>query len=282
MGKADLHTHTIASDGAFSAEELLEKAAKKKLKIISITDHDTIKGYLNGKEKAKELNIELIPGVEVSAVWKEREIHVLIYCFDENDEGFRKMLFNQKKARISRMKRIVNLLQKQGLDITMDEVRAEAGPGNVGRPHAAAVLIHKGYVASVAEAFIRYLSTEKLGNVKTEYVTVKELVVIAKEAGGVLSLAHPGPLYTKDEIDELTSLGLDGIECIHPSHNFNLQRTFSKIAARDNLLVTGGSDFHGKGKKDYDPYFGIVTLGDQHVMSLKRMARRRREIIKTD
>jgi len=282
LGKADLHTHTIASDGAFSAEELLEKAAKKKLKIISITDHDTIKGYLNGKEKAKELNIELIPGVEVSAVWKEREIHVLIYCFDENDEGFRKMLFNQKKARISRMKRIVNLLQKQGLDITMDEVRAEAGPGNVGRPHAAAVLIHKGYVASVAEAFIRYLSTEKLGNVKTEYVTVKELVVIAKEAGGVLSLAHPGPLYTKDEIDELTSLGLDGIECIHPSHNFNLQRTFSKIAARDNLLVTGGSDFHGKGKKDYDPYFGIVTLGDQHVMSLKRMARRRREIIKTD
>ena len=282
MGKADLHTHTIASDGAYSAEELLERAAKKKLKIISITDHDTIKGYLNGKEKARELNIDLIPGVEVSAVWKDREVHILIYCFDENDEDFRRMLFNQKKARIRRMERIVKVLQNQGLDITMDEVRAEAGPGNVGRPHAAAVLIHKRYVASVAEAFIRYLSTEKLGNIKTEYVTVKELVVIAKEAGGVLSLAHPGPLYTQDEIKELTSLGLDGLECIHPSHNFSLQRTFSKIAARDNLLITGGSDFHGKGKKDYDPYFGIVTVGDQHVMSLKRMARRRREIIKTD
>ncbi len=282
MGKADLHTHTIASDGAYSAEELLERAAKKKLKIISITDHDTIKGYLNGKEKARELNIDLIPGVEVSAVWKDREVHILIYCFDENDEEFRRMLFNQKKARIRRMERIVKVLQNQGLDITMDEVRAEAGPGNVGRPHAAAVLIHKRYVASVAEAFIRYLSTEKLGNIKTEYVTVKELVVIAKEAGGVLSLAHPGPLYTQDEIKELTSLGLDGLECIHPSHNFSLQRTFSKIAARDNLLITGGSDFHGKGKKDYDPYFGIVTVGDQHVMSLKRMARRRREIIKTD
>ena len=282
MGKADLHTHTIASDGAFSAEELLEKAADKKLKIISITDHDTIKGYLNGKEKAKDLNIELIPGVEISAVWKEREVHILIYCFDENDQGFRTMLYNQKKARINRMERIVKVLQKQGVDINMDEVRAEAGPGNVGRPHAAAVLIHKGYVASIAEAFIRYLSTEKLGNIKTEYVTIEELVVIAKEAGGVLSLAHPGPLYTQDEIDELTSLGLDGLECIHPSHNFSLQRTFSKIAARENLLVTGGSDFHGKGKKDYDPYFGIVTLGDQHVMSLKRMARRRREIIKSD
>ncbi|MDZ7756670.1 PHP domain-containing protein [Rhodohalobacter sp.] len=282
MGKADLHTHTIASDGAYSAEELLEKAAEKKLKIISITDHDTIKGYLSAKDKARELNIDLIPGVEVSAVWKSREVHILIYCFDENNEEFRKMLLNQKRARIRRMERIVEKLQKQGLDVSMDEVRAEAGPGNLGRPHAAAVLIHKRYVASVAEAFIRYLSTEKLGNIKTEYVTVKELVGIAKEAGGVLSLAHPGPLYTQDEIDELTALGLDGIECIHPSHNYSLQRTFSKLAARDNLLVTGGSDFHGKGKKDYDPYFGIVTLGDQHVMSLKRMARRRREIINTD
>lgn len=282
MGKADLHTHTIASDGAYSAEELLEKAAEKKLKIISITDHDTIKGYLNGKDKARELNIDLIPGVEISAVWNKREVHILIYCFDENDAEFRKMLLNQKRARISRMERIVKKLQKQGLDVTMDEVRAEAGPGNVGRPHAASVLIHKGYVASVAEAFIRYLSSEKLGHIKTEYVTVEELVEIAKDAGGVLSLAHPGPLYTQDEIDELTSLGLDGIECIHPSHNYNLQRSFSKIAARENLLITGGSDFHGKGKKDYDPYFGIVTVGDQHVMSLKRMARRRREIIKTD
>ena len=282
MGKADLHTHTIASDGSYSAEELLDKAAEKKLKIISITDHDTIKGYLSAKDKARELKIDLIPGVEVGAVWKSREVHILIYCFDETDEDFRKMLFNQKRARIRRMERIVKKLQKEGLDVTMDEVRAEAGPGNVGRPHAAAVLIHKGYVASVAEAFIRYLSTEKLGNIKTEYVTVEELIEIAKEAGGVLSLAHPGPLYTQDEIDELTSLGLDGIECIHPSHNYSVQRTFSKIAARDNLLVTGGSDFHGKGKKDYDPYFGIVTLGDQHVMSLKRMARRRRELIKTD
>jgi 3',5'-nucleoside bisphosphate phosphatase len=278
LGKADLHTHTIASDGAYTPEELLEKAFEKKLKIISITDHDTIKGYLKGKEKAKELGIELIPGVEVTAVWNKREVHILTYCFDEEDQEFRRMLLNQKKSRVQRMERIVKKLQSKGLDITMDEVRAEAGPGNIGRPHAASVLINKGYVASVAEAFIRYLSTEKLGHIKTMYVSVEELVKIAKRAGGVLSLAHPGPLYTQSEIDELVSLGLDGIECIHPSHNFNLQRSFSKIAQRDNLLITGGSDFHGKGKKDYDPYFGIVTVGDQHVMPLKRMARRRREL----
>lgn len=282
MGKADLHTHTIASDGAFSAAELLHKAAGKNLKTISITDHDTIKGYLSGKAVARQLGIELIPGAEVTAVWNDREVHVLVYHFDETNDAFRNMLVKQRKARVHRMKLIVEHLQRQGLNIDFDEVRAEAGIGNIGRPHAASVLIDKGYVASVAEAFIRYLSSDKLGNIKTLYISVKELVEVTKNAGGVLSLAHPGPLYTQDEIAELISLGIDGIECIHPSHNFNLQRLFTKMAASENLLVTGGSDFHGTGKKDYDPYFGIVTVGEKHVHSLKRMARRRKELIQTN
>jgi len=278
LGKADLHTHTTASDGAYQPEELLIRARDKKLNTLSITDHDTIKGYLEAKKVAKELGIELLPGVEVSAVWGEKEVHILVYCFDEEDEDFLNMLRKQKQARIKRMKKIVKKLQSQGLDITMDEIRAEAGSGNIGRPHAASVLIQKRYVASVAEAFIRYLSSEKIEDIKTEYVTVEGLVKIAKNAGGVLSIAHPGPLYTQKEIKDLILLGIDGLECIHPSHNFNLQKTFTKMASKENLLVTGGSDFHGKGKKDYDPYFGIVTLGEQHVFSIKRMARRRREL----
>ncbi|WP_083750031.1 PHP domain-containing protein [Rhodohalobacter halophilus] len=279
MGKADLHTHTTASDGAYNPDELLRRAREKKLKTLSITDHDTIKGYLKAKDSAREMGIELLPGVEVSAVWGEREVHILVYCFDEENAEFVQMLRNQKHARVKRMQKIVEKLQSQGLDISMDEVRAEAGVGNIGRPHAASVLIDKGYVASIAEAFIRYLSSEKLEQIQTEYITVEELIRISKHAGGVLSLAHPGPLYTQDEIQQLISLGIDGLECIHPSHNFNLQRTFTKLASEEKLLVTGGSDFHGKGKKDYDPYFGIVTLGEQHVFSLKRMARRRRELI---
>lgn len=276
MGKADLHTHTTASDGTLSSVDLLTLAKSKGLKTLSITDHDTIKGYLGGKEKAAELGIDLIPGVEITALWNQKEVHLLAYDFEEDNEAFVRMLSRQKKARILRMESIVKELQKQGLDIDIDEVRAESGRGNIGRPHAATVLIQKGYVASVAEAFIRYLSTEKLTSVQTEYTTIEEVVKLTHQAGGVLSLAHPGPLYSQKEIDELLSLGLDGIECIHPGHNFNVQRTFTEMAKSRNLLITGGSDFHGSRKSDYDPYFGIVTIGDQFVGSLKRMAARRK------
>jgi 3',5'-nucleoside bisphosphate phosphatase len=276
LGKADLHTHTSASDGALHATELLEKVKSKGLKTIAITDHDTIKGYLEGKEKAAELGIELLPGVEITALWNNREVHLLAYLFDEENDDFLTLLKSQKRARILRMGLIVEYLKSKGVDIDLDEVRAESGPGNVGRPHAAAVLINKGYVAGVSEAFIRYLSTEKLKQIKTEYASIEKVIEITQAAGGVLSLAHPGPIYSRKEIEEILATGLDGIECIHPSHNFNVQRTFKRLAESKNLLITGGSDYHGTGKSDYDPYLGIVTIGDQYIASLKRLSERRK------
>ena len=276
MGKADLHTHTNASDGVLTPEELILKVKSKGLKTIAITDHDTIKGYQQAVDIAEKENICLIPGVEITALWGDKEVHILAYFFDPENEPFQHLLLRQKRARILRMKAIVEELKKQGIDIDMDEVRAESGPGNVGRPHAASVLISKGYVASVAEAFIRYLSTEKLEDIKTEYATITEVIEITRAAGGVLSLAHPGPIYSQNEIDELLNFGIDGIECIHPSHNFNVQQSFKRLAKSRNLLVTGGSDYHGKGKSDYEPHLGIVTIGDAHVQSIKRLAQRRK------
>ncbi len=276
MGKADLHTHTNASDGVLTPEELILKIKSKGLKTIAITDHDTIKGYQQAVDIAEKENICLIPGVEITALWGDKEVHILAYYFDPENEPFQQLLLRQKRARILRMKAIVEELKKQGIDIDMDEVRAESGPGNVGRPHAASVLISKGYVASVAEAFIRYLSTEKLEDIKTEYATITEVIEITRAAGGVLSLAHPGPIYSQNEIDELLNFGIDGIECIHPSHNFNVQQSFKRLAKSRNLLVTGGSDYHGKGKSDYEPHLGIVTIGDAHVQSIKRLAQRRK------
>ena len=278
MGKADLHTHTTASDGAYEPENLLNYAREKGLETISITDHDTIKGYLSAKPVAEKLGIELLPGIENTVIWKEREIHLLAYCFDEEHSELLSLLHQQSSARRKRMEIIVDKLRKQGVDIDLDEVKAEAKTGNVGRPHAAEVLISKGYVTSVNEAFIRYLSFDKLDEVKTEYATIEYVISIFKDAGGVLSLAHPGPLYSGKEIEELLSLGVDGIECIHPSHPYSVQRTFTKMASEKGLLVTGGSDFHGKGTSEYDPYFGIVTIGEQHVASLKRLAQRRIDI----
>lgn len=277
MGKADLHIHTNASDGACTPQEILDKAIDKGLKTISITDHDSIKGY----KEARELNggrIELLPGVEMSVQWKEKEIHLLGYCFDPDDEEVNLMMLRQSRARRRRMAKIVDHLQHKGIDIDLDEVKAEAGFSNIGRPHAASVLLNKGVVGSVNEAFIRYLSSEKLGAIDTEYCTLGEALHCIKKAGGVLSLAHPGPLYSQSEIEELMAQGIDGIECIHPSHPYPVQKNFSKLAEKNNFLVTGGSDYHGTRRSDYDPYFGIVTLGQKYVEALKRLSRQRSKI----
>lgn len=279
MGKADLHIHTNASDGDLSPEDLIQKVAQKSLKTISITDHDTIKGYLEAKQYAKEKGIELIPGVEISTVWNDREIHVLAYAFDENDEDFLTLIANQKNARRKRMKAIVEVLKSEGVDIDYNEVRAESHPGNIGRPHAASVLISKGYVASVSEAFIRYLSTDKIKEIKTEYAVLDEVISTVHNAGGIISIAHPGPMFSQNEMKELLRHPFDGIECIHPGHSYKVQKMYLDMARANNLLVTGGSDFHGSTKSEYDPYLGVVTIGTQFVEALKRSARSKKTMI---
>lgn len=279
MGKADLHIHTNASDGVLSVTELLDKVVEKNLKTVSITDHDTIDGFLEAQKPAADLGIELIPGAELTVLWKSKEVHLLVYDFDFQDDSFLSMIANQKIARRLRMKKIVDVLKREGVDIDFDEIRAVAGNGNVGRPHAAMILIKKGYVSSVPEAFIRYLSAEKVKTVETEYIHIEDVIEVVKRAGGVLSIAHPGRLFNIDEVNELLSFELDGIECIHPSHTFSLQRQFTELAKSKNLLITGGSDFHGKSNSDYDPYFGVVTISQNHVDSLRRSAASRKRIL---
>lgn len=280
MGKADLHIHTNASDGECTPSEILEKAIEKGLDTISITDHDTIKGYKKARDLELSNEIELLPGVEMSVQWENKEVHLLSYCFDPDDENVNILLLQQSRARRRRMAKIVEHLQKQGIDIDLDEVKAEAGFSNIGRPHAASVLMNKGVVSSANEAFIRYLSSEKLEDINTDYCTLTEAVDVMKKAGGVLSLAHPGPLYSSDEIERIIDLGVDGLECIHPSHPYPVQKNYTKLAEKRNLVITGGSDYHRPSKSGYEPYFGIVTLGEQYVESLKRTSRQRKTLHK--
>jgi 3',5'-nucleoside bisphosphate phosphatase len=279
LGRADLHTHTSASDGELTAVELLKKAKSKGLSTLSITDHDTIDGYVDALGEAAKMGIELIPGVELSTIWNKREVHLLAYGFDPESPGIRNLLLRQKRARKLRMREIVHVLNKKGLEIDFDEILAQARGANIGRPHAAAVLIKKRYAANVADAFIRYLSTDEIKKITTEYADIESAIRIVKESGGVLSIAHPGPLYSSDEIKEMILTGVDGIECIHPSHNFNVQKVFTMMAKSMNLLITGGSDFHGSLKSDYDPYLGVVTLGTQHVDALKRTCKNRKALL---
>ncbi len=278
MGKADLHIHTTASDGTCAPGEIVELARSKSLNTIAITDHDSIDGYLEARKSAEEHSVRLIPGVEITAHYAGKEIHVLGYNFDPYKNEFIQFLKKQRMARLNRMEQILDHLRsKQGIDITIDEVKAQAKSTNVGRPHVAQIMIKKKVVASIAEAFIRYLGLPLIEKIKISYAGLEEVIEKISEAGGASSLAHPGPLYTMDEVEEYLDYGLDGIECMHPGHSFEEQKKFISLAQARDLLITGGSDFHGKGR-EYDPYFGIVTLSEKYVAGIDRMTRQRKKL----
>lgn len=278
MAKADLHIHTTASDGNSTPEEIVDSARKHKLEIIAITDHDTILGYRKARKYARKFDdIQLLSGVEITADFNSRECHLLAYCFDPDHLAIKKLLAQHYRSRLERGKWIINQLSKQGLELDIEEVKAEANGGNIGRPHIASVLVEKGYVASFKEAFIRYLSDQSLGNIYNEYHTHHEVIQKVKEAGGAIVIAHPGNLYSQDDLEKLVEAGVDGIEFLHPSHDYSTQKRIEKFAEKHNLLITGGSDFHG-GSQEYQKFFGVVTINTKYVHRLIRMTRQRKEI----
>lgn len=277
VAKADLHIHTTASDGHSSPEEIIRNARKHKLDIIAITDHDTIRGYRKARKIASEYDIQLLSGVEITADFDGRECHLLAYCFDPEHPSINKLLAEHYHSRLERGKWILGQLSQEGLDLDIEEVKAEANGGNIGRPHIAAVLIDKGYVASFKEAFIRYLSDESLGSIYNEYYSHQKVIETVKEAGGAVVVAHPGNLYNEEELERLVKAGVDGMEFLHPSHDYETQKRIEEFAKKHQLLLTGGSDFHG-GDKEYQKFFGVVTLNTKYVHRLIRMTDQRKEI----
>lgn len=258
-------------------EDIVHLAHKHGLEIISITDHDTIKGYLKAREISGELGVELLPGVEITSDFNGRECHLLAYCFDPDHKTIRTLLTDHHYSRLERGKWIIEQLTKKGLDLDIDEVKAEANGANIGRPHIASVLVEKGYVASYKEAFIRYLSDDALGPIKNGYYSHHKVIEAVKEAGGAVVIAHPGNLYSEEELEMLVEAGVDGIEFIHPSHDYKTQQRIEKFAEKHNLLITGGSDYHG-GNMEYQKFFGIVTINTKYVHRLIRMTDQRKNI----
>ncbi|HBQ60253.1 MAG TPA: PHP domain-containing protein [Balneolaceae bacterium] len=277
LPKADLHIHTTCSDGKMSPEEAVELAAEKKLQCLSITDHDTCKAYHQAKGKAAELDIELIPGVEITSTLDDKEAHILAYNFDPDTNYLEDFLKSQKKARRERIKGIIETVQKNGVEVDFDEVWAEANGANIGRPHLAQVLIQKGYVSSHKEAFIRYLSNQKLGSIENTYPDYREVIEIIKNVGGASVVAHPGRMYSDAEIQQFIDAGIDGIECIHPSHNFKLQKKYTELCESESLLMTGGSDSHDHIETGYTNV-GVVTIAYKYVERLLRMTEQRKNI----
>ncbi len=267
---ADLHMHTVCSDGRYTPIEVVDKAHSLGFSAISITDHDTCEGYRRAKEHAEGLGVELIPGIEISSAIGRKTVHILGYFIDINSEPIQKIIAETQVRRLSRMERMVEKLNRQGLDIAMDGVTKFTAGGTVGRANLAKYMVSLGYAKNVEDVFQRYLGDGKSAYEPVGLYTPEEVIEMIHEAGGLSSLAHPGCSKIDDKVIRLADAGLDGIEVFTPYHNQGARSRYSQIASQLKLLVTGGSDSHGDipGRQD----IGAVKLEYKYVNNLKDKA----------
>ncbi|GGG13039.1 PHP domain-containing protein [Paenibacillus abyssi] len=249
--RADLHTHTTASDGTRSPADVVRLAASSGLAAVAITDHDTMAGVAEAIEEGSRIGIQVVPGVEISASANGKDIHVLGYYPDWHNEVWLERLQQLRQGRALRNERIIGKLSQLGITITLEEVYAAAGKTGsddetVGRPHIAAVLVDKGIALSVSEAFDTLLGSGKPGFVSVPRITPFEAVDWIREAGGTSIIAHPG-LYGEDElVEELIRYGIGGVEVYHSDHSKQEEERYLKLARRYQVIETGGSDYHGE------------------------------------
>ncbi len=248
-GTIDLHLHTTCSDGLDTPEELVETAVVSGYRAISITDHDTVEGVIRGLAAAEGTGLEVIPGIEMSALEDMSDIHILGYHIDYTDENFIHRIAFFKEKRHERAEEIVESLNRLGLDIQIDTVLRMAHGAPVGRPHIAEALVSEELVTTYDEAFARYIGTHGPAYVPKYRVTPREAIELIIRSGGVPVLAHPGVLNRDELIVEFLEYGLMGVEAIHPLHPIEKQAYYENIAKKYGLIVTGGSDWHGKGRR---------------------------------
>jgi len=252
--KTDLHMHTFHSDGYHSPEKLIEKAKSQGIKILSITDHDSVNGIGKATEYAAKYGIEVIPGVEISTDIRDTEVHILGYFVDPNNKDLEHYLNFFREERLKRAIRMVNKLNILGLDISIDDVLVFAKDSAVGRPHVAQALLAKGQVKSFFEAFYKYIGNHAPAYERKVHLSPQSAFKIITDAGGLAFIAHPGNM-PEILIKELIDAGVDGIEVIHPSHSPEQVKFYRGIVIEYFLLESGGSDFHG-GKREDDENLG--------------------------
>jgi predicted metal-dependent phosphoesterase TrpH len=252
----DLHSHTTASDGTFSPAQLVEQATRTGVRILGITDHDTFSGYDQALPLARAAGLELVCGIELSTKLHRHSVHLLGYFLDPllNPNGFgvfRNWIGDLQASRRDRNKRLIARLHELGLDITLEEVQARGGE-MTGRPHFAQVLIQKGYVTNMQQAFDDYLDESAKGYVTRSEPQFGEAVEHIRNAGGIASLAHP--VRVREDVatilPELRTAGLNAIEVYHSDHSPEQIDLYLQLAKQHGLLVTGGSDFHGAVKPE--------------------------------
>lgn len=243
---ADLHIHTVASDGSLTPREIILLAKFHSLSAISFADHDSIDAYSDEITVfAKEQNIELITGMELGCRYQCRDVHILGYKIDTHNSVLINKLVELRTGRISRCRNLLNKLKEHQMEITYEEV-AEHAQGAIGRVHIAKTMMKKGYVSSVKEAFERYLSDGCICYVEKAGLSVKEAIALIHDCGGISVLAHPKLIENENIVKDVIDAGIQGIEVYHKKHNAADECHYGRIAEKNGLLITGGSDFHGK------------------------------------
>ena len=254
--KADLHTHSTASDGQYTPRELAGLVKKRGAEVWALTDHDNLDGLEEAVSAGGALGLRVLRGVELSA-GEYLNLHILGYDFSIS--MLETWIESLKKGRDDRKYRIRDFLRAKGIEIPLDEVDAEAAGGAVGRPHFAMVMLRRGYVATRKEAFDRYLDTSEFQVFeKGTKPSAQECIERIKAAGGKVSLAHPyqivlGSDSLEDVVKRLKGWGLDAIECYYPIHSPEQTLEYLNLAKKFDLHITGGSDFHGEKNKPDHP-----------------------------
>lgn len=280
MNEVDLHTHTVASDGTFTPTALVQRASRLGIKVMAITDHDTVAGVAEAQAAGAALGVEVIAGVEINTDVPHAEVHVLGYFVDIEHAELNEKLAAIREGRIGRAKRMAEVLTEMGAPVDFHRILQIAGEGAVGRPHVAQALLEAGHVTSYAQAFDKYIGRNSPAYVERMKFSPAEACALIRRAGGLPVLAHPvffdrygmikASFDEKALLPEMLAQGLAGIEVYYSGYDAVTIERLLGLARQYGLLVTGGTDFHGV--RPSEPDLGGVYVPMKVVRRLKERA----------
>ena len=265
MRYIDLHVHSTASDGTFTPRQLVEHACQIGLSAFALTDHDTVKGIGEALRAAKDMPVKVIPGIELACPYKDIEIHILGYNFDYKNNELLSALNRIKESRTDRNNKMCELLNKHGIDISLDKLKETFHSENITRGNFAKYMVDNGYVKDKAEAFEKYIGPHSCCYIPRYRMSAQAVSDLIKNAGGVCSLAHPVLYNLSDKeldelLEELKEVGITRIEAMYSRNTFDDDIKYKELAKRHDFKITGGSDFHGSVKPDIDMGTGCGNL----------------------